>query len=83
MRSAPPVDRPISGRRDNLRFPKTLLGESGSRDFEFSPGGHMGGGLSDSGGARSDVSVACFIGGLRRTQGPEIDQLRRPARARV
>ena len=37
----------------------------------------------DPGGAFPDVSVARFTGGHRRRRGPEIDQLRRPAGARV
>ena len=35
------------------------------------------GGLLDSGGASSDVSVACSRGGFRRKRGPKIDRLRR------
>ena len=40
------------------------------------------GGLLGCGGAFSDVSVACLGEGSRRKRGPEIDQLRRSARAR-
>ena len=36
MRVAPPTNRPISGRRENLRFPARLLGKSGNRDFGIS-----------------------------------------------
>ena len=37
----------------------------------------------DSGGAFLGVSVARIRGGFRRKKGPEIDQLRRPAGARI
>ena len=43
MRVAPPTSRPISGRRENLRFPATLLGKSGNRDFGIPSGCHWGG----------------------------------------
>ena len=61
LRAAPPTNRPISGRRENLRFPATLLGKSGNRDFGISSGCH-GGGLLGPGGAFRDVSVACLEG---------------------
>ena len=83
LRAAPPTYRPISGRRRNLRFPGTFWGKSGNRDFGISSGIHMGGGLLDSGGAYSDVSVARFRGGFRRKRGPKIDRLRRPAGVRI
>ena len=83
MRAAPPTNRPISGRRRNLRFPETLSGKSGNRDFGISSGIHRGGGLLDSGGAFSDVSAKCLLAGFRRTRGPEIDRLRRPAGVRI
>ena len=38
MRAAPPTNRPISGRRRNLRFPGTFLGISGNRDSGISSG---------------------------------------------
>ena len=79
LRVAPPTNRPISGRRGNLRVPGTALRKSGNRDFGISPGIHVGGGLLDSGGAFPDVSVARFRGGPRRKRGPKIDQVRRPA----
>ena len=43
LRAAPPTNRPISGRRRNLRFPETLSGKSGNRDFGISSGIHRGG----------------------------------------
>ena len=82
LRVAPPTNRPISGWRENPRFPERLLGKSGNRDFGISSGIH-GGGLLDSGGAFSDVPIACFGAGFRRKRGPKIDRLRRPARVRV
>ena len=42
MRAAPPTNRPISGRRENMRFPATLSGMSGNRDFGISSGRHGG-----------------------------------------
>ena len=69
LRGAPPANRPISGRRENLRFPATLSGESGNRDFGISSGRH-GGGLLGPGGAFSDVSASCIRVGFRRIRGP-------------
>ena len=80
--SRPPANRPISGRCGNLRFPATLSGKSGNRDFGISSGCNWGGPL-DSGGAFSDVSVARFTRGLWRKRGPEADLLRRSAGVRV
>ena len=82
LRVAPPTTRPISGRRENLRFPETWSGRSGSRDFGISSGCHWGG-LLDPGGAFPYVSVVCCGEGSRRKRGPKIDQLRRPAGVRV
>ena len=53
---------------------------SGFRDLVAKS--HVGG-LLDSGGAFSAVSVARFTKGFRRKRSPEIDQLRRLAGARV
>ena len=43
LRVAPPTNRPISGRRGNLRFPEAVSGKSGNRDFGISSGRHMRG----------------------------------------
>ena len=43
----------------------------------------MGGVLLDPGDAFSDVSASCFGGSSQRKRGSEIDQLRRPAGARI
>ena len=80
LRVAPPTNRPIPGLCENLRFPEALLRKSGNRDLVRNS---HGGGLLDSGGAFSDVSVACLLAGFRRKRGPEIDRLRRPAGGRV
>ena len=80
MRVGPPTSRPISGRREDLRFPAALLGKSGIRG----PVRKLyGGGLLDSGGAFAGVSVARFREGFRRKRGPETDHLRRPEGARI
>ena len=78
MRVAPPTNRPISGRRENLRIPARLLGGSLNRDFGISSGIHEGG-LLDSSGAFFDGSIARFVEVFRRKRGREIGRLRRPA----
>ena len=78
FRAVRPTNRPIPGRRENLGLPGTLLGKSGNRQIGTSSGLH-GVALLDSGGAYSDVPVACFRVGFWRRRGQEIDQWRRPA----
>ena len=58
------------------------MGGSENRSFGISSG-VCGKGLSDFGGAFSDVSVACCWRGSRRKPGPIVDQLRRPTGARA
>ena len=85
MRAAPPTSRPISIRCGNLRFPATVSGSSGSRDFGISTGRHEGGvyRIPAACSATSPPRVFGEDGGFRRRRGPETDYLRRPAGARI
>ena len=79
MRAAPPTNRPILGRRENLRFPATFLRKSGNRDFGISSGCHMGGAYWIP-AARSLASPPRVSEGVSgENGGRKLYQLRRPA----
>ena len=83
MRVAPPTNRPISCRREDVGFSGDIsLRKSGIRNLGISSEIH-GVGVLDSGVVFGGAPVACFRAGFRRKRGPKTGQWRRPAGGRV